>query len=538
MTRIAFVGGGPKALFALWELHRCHVSRAAGDLHIDVYDPWPPGAGRVWQAGQPVELRLNVAVGILEAGAPAGQESFASWVGRVAPRYAAERYPPRVVVGAYLHEQFQSLAGTAGFRLTHVPARVTAVVRAGQQWLVHTDAGSEVYNEVVLATGHGLGEEATDTQPAASCNTEPLIGRYQALDEERIPPGSQVLIRGAALTAYDAVLLLTEGRGGRWVQLQDTAGRSLRYVPSGREPAQITLGSRSALPMDAKAEAVPESIRSCLEGYRPRVLEWGKSIAGLPEESGAAYTGLFRILLACAIECAEISGAPTTPLALWRTALRGSDQEGRGNVGPAEAIRHGIAVNRGLLAPGTHWIWARVWSGLYPDVVRAVSRVRWEPTQGRRFGRLASTLERMAFGPPEDTALKMLALFDAGLLEQDVFPASLPKDAILLDALTPPAGVLNSPAPTGRAASALYAGLLDAGEIVVRDGERGLLTDTDGTCIDAAGQRNESLAALGRPTDGPTLGHDTLNRTLHPEHLRWAQRIVHQPIPQHLGERS
>ncbi|XAZ34532.1 FAD/NAD(P)-binding protein [Glutamicibacter halophytocola] len=67
MTRIAMIGGGPKCLFALLELNDSLAAGAAHLLHVDVYDPYPPGAGRVWNTGQPRELRLNVNSRIIDA---------------------------------------------------------------------------------------------------------------------------------------------------------------------------------------------------------------------------------------------------------------------------------------------------------------------------------------------------------------------------------------------------------------------------------------------------------------------------------------
>ncbi len=538
MTRIAFIGGGPKALFALLELNdRCSPGGSEGPV-VDVFDPYPPGAGRVWQAGQPRHVRLNVAAGIIDATSAEGDGSFASWVARVEPRYGTEPYPPRAVVGRYLQERFRTLAETANFPLAHVPARVTGVARAGDQWEVASDAGTGFYDEVVLATGHGLPGEAPGPRLAGARNPEALIGDYGALGEAAVPAGSTVLVRGAALTAYDAVLMLTEGRGGHWMPIEGAGGPTLCYVPAGREPGKITMGSLSNLPMEPKPAQVPETINRCLDAYRDQVLAWGAGLASGPGGPGARYTGLFGVLLTCAMECAQLSGAPATPLALWRTALTGRAEPGRGTETAAEHLRRSIAMNRGHTVPGTEWIWGRVWSGLYPQLVRAVCRVRWDPAQARVFRRVARSLERLAFGPPEITALKLLALFDSGLLEQGVFPPHQPAGTLVIDAVTPPPGVLAAPAPGGAAFSPVMAGLLAAGEVTVRAGETGLLTDTDGTCLDARGNRNESLAALGRPTEGPTLGHDTLNRSLHDEPVRWARRIARQRLPQHLGERT
>lgn len=113
-----------------------------------------------------------------------------------------------------------------------------------------------------------------------------------------------------------------------------------------------------------------------------------------------------------------------------------------------------------------------------------------------------------------------------GILHHVPSSGALDEQAIPIDAVTAPPGVLLSPAPHGKAASLVISGLQAQGEVLVRRAERGLLTDTDDTCFNSRGERNESLAALGRPTEEPTLGHDTLNRSLHPEYRRWAERLA------------
>lgn len=547
MTRIAFIGGGPKALFALLELSdQCDPERAE-DLRVDVYDPYEPGAGRVWRSDQPKVVRLNVAAGIVDATFNNGYETFASWVARIEPDVSGENFPPRAVVGAYLHDQFQRLVTEAGFSLRHVPAGVSGIFRAGNRWEVRSEAGTELYDEVVLATGHGLPNAPGTEKFSGALNREALIGDYRVLGEELIPPQSRVLIRGAALTAYDAVLLLTEGRGGQWEERR--VGPWLNYRTSGREPAMISMGSRSNVPMDAKPERVPENILQTLNPYREQILAWGMEIRTLNAagqhvapwdgkkrsvDPGASYAGLFRVLLSCAMECATVLGTRISALELWRTALTGREETTPALRSVAEQIRRGIRINRGLDVPDARWIWGRVWSGLYLQVTQAVSRVHWDPIQTRRFNKVAMNLEKMAFGPPEQTALRLLALFDAGLLEQVSFKQQPEAETVLIDAVTPRPGVLEQPG--GRAVSSLFESLLDAGEITVRPGETGLLTDAQGSCIDARGNTTTTLTALGRPTEGPTLGHDTLNRKLHSEPHGWAQRIARQLSPHYSGE--
>ncbi|MGO3319711.1 MAG: hypothetical protein ACTIL0_04295 [Microbacterium gubbeenense] len=62
-----------------------------------------------------------------------------------------------------------------------------------------------------------------------------------------VRPGQDVIVRGMGLAAVDLVVLLTEGRGGRYV----ADGDRLRYLPSGEEPV-LHLGSRRGVPYRSK----------------------------------------------------------------------------------------------------------------------------------------------------------------------------------------------------------------------------------------------------------------------------------------------
>ncbi|AIX99988.1 hypothetical protein ART_0390 [Arthrobacter sp. PAMC 25486] len=534
MIRVAVIGGGPKSLFALLALHDLLGSGPAIPIRVDVYDPLPPGSGSVWRADQPHVLRLNVNAGIVDASSTLSAESFAGWAARAAPEMSGEKYPPRAVVGRYLREQFQLLCQRGNFAVAHAPFVVTGVERHGSQWLVSGPFGQQHYDEVLVATGHGLGDAAPWQPLPGSLNTHPLIGDYSALTTEGVPTRSNVWIRGAALTAYDVVLLLTEGRGGSWQHCTNDGaeGTGVRYLPSGREPRRITLSSRSGLLLDPKSEAVPPEIAACLERYKPQLRQWGRQVRkDLPD--GARLAGLWVVLLCCAQDCARLMGATVGALSLWRTAVTGLSADAECGpaaparpCGAADNLRNSLAVNHHKAPVTTGWLWARVWSGLYTELVTAMDRLPRSTRENRRFARVAGNLERFAFGPPELTARKLLALFDDGLLTVAAAGESPPPDAVLIDAVTPGPGVLRAPAPEGRPSSDLFAGLLHAGHVSIRRGDRGLLADPDGTALASNGSRTESLAVVGRPTEGPTLGHDTLNRALHGEHLLWAQRIA------------
>ena len=542
MIRIAVIGGGPKSLFALLALNDSLPPTAVPQVTVDVYDPQLPGAGSVWRTDQPAVLRLNVKASIVDASSSLSSENFAQWVTRVVPEISGETYPPRAVVGRYLQEQFQRLLQHGNMALTHKPFVATGVERVGAQWRVSGAFGEQYYDEVLLATGHGVATAAAAQPLLGAINTHPLIGDYTTLTAADIPAESQVWIRGAALTAYDVALLLTEGSGGSWQFYSKNAGGNLtqvRYLASGKEPRSIVLASRSGTLMDPKSETVPAELSAALTQYQQQLSQWGSSARQAMSDGEVKLGGMWTVLLHCAQDCARLMGDTVSALALWRTALTGLSVEARpsatassSTVGAAADLRKSLAVNDCKAPLTTGWLWARVWSGLYAELVSVLDRLPRSTQDGREFARVARNLERFAFGPPELTARKLVALFDAGILHVATAGERPPPEAVLIDAVTPRPGVLDSAAPEGRPSSELMERLLHAGYISIRPGDRGLLTDPDGTCVAPDGTRSGSLSALGRPTEDPTLGHDTLNRSLHLDYFRWAQRIAARHIDQ------
>ncbi|MGH3652180.1 FAD/NAD(P)-binding protein [Glutamicibacter sp.] len=532
MTRIAMIGGGPKCLYALLELNDSLPQHLAGEIQVDVYDPYPPGAGRVWNTGQPRELKLNVNPRIIDASSSLCSQDFNQWQETKNIASVDGSFPARALVGEYLSEQFQRLAEHGSLQIAHRPCAVERVARRGPHWEVRTVQGAELYDEVVLVTGHGLGGYRAEDSPRRSISAAALTVEHDQAEDDTVLSGSKVVIRGAALTAYDVVLRLTEGRGGSWESTISDGLEFLHYIPSGEEPASITMTSRSGIPMTPKPNTRPASAVEVLDGYRDQVRRWGIQRHGTATGGELLHPGLdelWQILLSCAMECAKASGSETDQDALWKILRTGYSEQMAKWTSAAEQLRASVRINHGLATPSTQWVWGTVWSGLYPQLVDALSRISWNAGEREQFKTFAANLERMAFGPPEPTALKLLALFEAGLLHHEQSTSDVLAEADLtIDAVTAPAGVRYASSSGGDSASSLFSDLLAEGDVQVRAGERGLLTDKDGTCLDSAGERNESLAALGRPTEDPTLGHDTLNRGLHLEYRGWARRIARQ----------
>lgn len=492
--RIAIVGGGPRGLFAVERLW-AHLP-AARDVHVAVLDPQTPGVGAAYCPSQPPYLRLNVTSAVVSAGWPGEDRvpSFDQWRIADGEEQPLEPFPPRARVGEYLSWFWAWLCEhrPPGSSLSHRRQRVLSITRLGRGWAVD----SERFDEVLLATGH------ENTWPGALCgnNVVRVFPVDTWLTQDRVPAGSSVAMRGAALTFVDAALALTQGRGGRF---EGDWQSGLTYRPTGREPRTIWPVARSGRWMDPKPQ--PGSVlatpsQDVIESGRLAVLR-----AATPHDALAAVERTALDLGADPVEMDALLG----PLHGSATAL----------------LRARLAAVSGAAAhPTAAWALGHAWRRLYDSL-----RARFEGT-GAGFGTfaaLAGRLERVAFGPPPVNAAKLVALIDAGIIDpvslgtahfSGATPVGLPASPdVVVDAVLPPAGVV---------AGSLIARLVDDGVLTTRDGRRGVAVGQDASCLDRHGHTIDGLACIGRATEDVVIGNDTLNRAMHPAVDGWARRIA------------
>ncbi|WP_426007318.1 FAD/NAD(P)-binding protein [Paenarthrobacter sp. NyZ202] len=282
---IAIVGAGPRGLSVL-ERIAAHVSAGHPSvperLEIHLIDPYPP-AGRVWRLSQQDQLLMNTIAadatlyldesvktdGPIHDG-PSLLEWAADWdrharLGYLDAQLAedARSLGPtstikRRLYGAYLWWVFDDVCARLKERnvavhfhgslaLSVVPSSTGCeVVRLADGKTIRADS-------VVLALGHGDNvpdlEEAKAQRDARDGNwtyigpSSPSETRWSDLS-----PGEPVIVRGLGLNFFDAMALLTVGRGGSFARQVDN---SLIYQPSGREPV-LWVGSRRGVPFKAK----------------------------------------------------------------------------------------------------------------------------------------------------------------------------------------------------------------------------------------------------------------------------------------------
>ncbi|TWP50499.1 adenylate cyclase [Lentzea tibetensis] len=252
---LVVIGGGPRAAGLLERIGA--NAELLGDRRVVVHviDPFPAGAGRVWRREQSPLLWMNsmaedvtmftdesvVCEGPIRPG-----PSLAEWSG-VEPT----SFPTRQVQSEYLSWFFDSAVDSLPDTMSVRVHRTRAVRLAGRR--VCLESGEALTADVVvLALGHLDADELPEhrklAEHAAAHGLCYLPPAYTAdVDLSGIPARRDVVVRGFGLAFVDLMVLLTEGRGGKFVHV----GGELRYEPSGNEP-RLHVGSRRGVPYHAK----------------------------------------------------------------------------------------------------------------------------------------------------------------------------------------------------------------------------------------------------------------------------------------------
>ena len=309
MTRsIVIVGGGPRGVGVLERL----AAGAPGlgvsperPLDVHVVDPYPAGAGRVWREDQSALLWMNSMAAdvtmftddtVVMDGPVTSGPSLLEWAQALRAGELDGEPVPDGPVGEEIRALGPATFGTRrlqshylAWTLRHVLAtlppglsvhlhrsRAEAAVgdAADPTRRIRLEDGTVLAADaVVLASGH-LDAAPTDEEQALLAEAARLGLRYLPPEQttnsdlDAIPAGETVIARGMGLAFIDLMVLMFEGRGGRFVPRgsgADTADHfdpadvdpadvdTLDYVPGGREVV-LHVGSGHGVPYHAKTE--------------------------------------------------------------------------------------------------------------------------------------------------------------------------------------------------------------------------------------------------------------------------------------------
>jgi len=598
IRKVAIIGGGPKGIYGFERLTAClkvHPPSKRTEIHIfNRSDSF--GAGENYRTEQPSWLLMNNPVGDInmwgdEKPRPVVPQPlpFPEWLCHTAgSNISYNDYTSRAMAGQYLLHGFDLI-------VSNLPENVEGKYIVGEVVDIHDESGkyalslkakgyencyhpADRYDHVLLATGHPKHRKTKQALNFQSFADEhetagyiPFVYPAETVFSN-VPPNTSVGIKGMGLTFVDAVLALTEGKGGRFERDEETY--KLLYLPSGEEPKVIYPFSRSGLLMIPR-RSVPNDNNelSFFSRFALQKFESGKKINFrqqiwplLRQDMIYAY---YDMAMKNAGDSGGLSGCddfedvellvedyhkkysseirfdaerfldPLPESEYFKGKTHHQYIEGLYDYYLQEA-RKG-ELRSPLAAVSAVWrkaspLFCEVYSfgGLTPDSQRYVD------------SSIRGKLNRVTFGPPVTSGEKIYALIESGILNFDAarHPELVLDEKIglfvlesrpegtrhpvqyLVDARIPKVSLVDDPGP-------LFSNLLNRGLITLYENKLGkeayqtgaVNITPQGFVIDKNGTVNQSIAVTGTPTEGITFDNDTLSRERNNFVDNWAECI-------------
>ncbi len=583
--KIAVVGFGPKGLYGLERLLAYfNQGSICMPVEIHVYNNTHFfGAGDVYRNDQPKchimnYANRNINVWSLDNPKPIIYETpdFVTWLANEGySNVGLNDFAPRSLVGDYLICCFKAL-------ITNLPNNIQVITHLGTVKDVYrsndayklTWRDKEVSSEleimvqkVLFTTGHTSFKSESLKKVPFGKKVAFIYPTNERLNH--IIANSSVALKGIGLTGIDAILALTEARGG--IFEEDTMG-SMSYKPSGKEPKMIYPFSRTGLPMvprngspnsTTKLYNFTKDVIENLQGNRP--INFSKTVLPLIEKEFyfAFYNRLFQnygqeLSLDLHFELIENqvrlfhNHYPNAVVFNWDYIVNPfKDEEVVSNKTFKKYLE--FLINEAQLGEDKSPFMAAVstWRKVSPIFNELYSYGGLDAHSHRQFDSYYFGLfNRLAYGPPTKNMKKLLALSKAGLLDftfaksakivengnKGVFQLVTENEAhkVSIDYL------VNATIPRAKEndfENELFQNLKQNGLIIEYENKENftykpgcLAINEYGNPIDLNGNVNTDFTFYGTPTEGITFDNDTLSRTRNDFASIWAKKVYEEVL--------
>lgn len=482
-----------------------------------------------------------------------------------------ESHPSRALYGEYIRwcGERAVAACPPGMRVyPHLDRALSVDERDGHD-VVRLASGEEIAADAVVVAAGWLSPADADAERrfADRAREAGLVWVRQGspVDQDlaAIPDGADAIVRGLGMGFFDAMALLTIGRGGRFVP-DDRVAHGLRYEPSGREPRLHATSPRGVpyraktlygglppradmrhlrrfspapddAPLDVDREIWPLIVRDAFCAYyetlarvRPAAADAERILARIDEVRAAPE----ELPGALARAITPLVPDPADRLDLDALLFPGRDVP-FADVATFDAwivrfVAHDLAeAERGADSAEKAALWSVASARRIAHRLGAFGGFDAESQRGG-YRRLLSIGGQAGSGPPAFRNRQLLALHDAGLVRflgpgaaVDIAGGAfhtepaLPGPAVtatgLIDAFVRPHDAAHSDDPLMR--SLAEAGRIRAFSVQTRDGRteatRGVDVDPDtNRAIGSDGRPDRALHVVGIPTE--ETAHDTL----------------------------
>ncbi|MGF1585999.1 MAG: FAD/NAD(P)-binding protein [Bacteroidales bacterium] len=576
--KIAIVGLGPKGMYGFERiLAQLEANPVKEKVEIHLFNKTRfMGSGDIYRSDQPGYLLMNFANKFInmwtaESPPPVVKHplSFSEYIALEKHTHLDEigsLYASRAAVGCYLEDGFSQLCQSLPENVIlkqHI-AEVHSIEKKDDRYSIGSVQRGKTcrltgFQHILISTGHQRHKQTTKT----TYKTVPFIYPVQE-NLSGVTQRNTVAVKGMGLTFIDAVLALTEGKGGFF---NESGNGKLIYKESGKEPKRIFPFSKSGWPMmpkyDFELDDEPELYVKRFTYSNNRKLSFKNAI--LPfitrDMEYAYYKTLFlhkKEVLRYHPDYNEV----TSQIYTFHQKYPGHESFSLERMvepefNPALSIHHNILkyitdfievrrhiVNEAQLRA------AAVWRRISPIFNEIYSFSGLDAESHQEFDRnYSGKLNRIAFGPPPVNLQKIIALANAGIIDFQFAknPSVEPGESgfrlsndiseiycnVLVDARIPKNSMENE--TTG-----LFTNLCEnrLARPYINKGKSSSYTpgtleiNRNGNLINTQGI-HENITLYGTPTEGIVHDNDTLSRTRNNFAGPWAHTVI-----QHLIDRT
>lgn len=581
MYRIAIVGLGPKGLYGLERLlTQLKENPIDSTVEIHLFNTTDYfGAGDVYRIDQPEYLIMNYANGNINAWPKDNQNSnvsytpdFITWLKSKNDTTAGiNDFAPRALVGVYLMNCFDLIlrALPEKIRVIKHVGSVTDVEKYNEsyrlEWLDDATKikASNYFQNILFTTGH-TSFKSNKNNTILRDNTVEFI--YPVTKKlKHIQQNATIGIKGMGLTSIDAILALTEGRGGEFINNEKG---SVKYKTSGKEPKKIVVYSRSGLPMVPRdgrdVTAYPLHFFTdevVVELQQSKPINFLKTVLPLIKQEFyvAFYRTLFRVYnlkLSMEDDFFSIENQvasfhleyPHEEKFSWdRITNPFYDEEVLTHEEVKKYYEFLIQESEKGQDESPFMAAVGIWRKISPIFNELYSHGGLDAEAHREFDtHYFGLFNRLAYGPPLKNMKKMLALMNSGLLDMSFAKTSM----IIEDKSEDLLHIQNSVSTTKIAidylvnatipraiekgfVNELYQNLKKNKFIIEFENVNGghykpgcLHINKDGNPINESGAVNKDFTFYGTPTEGATFDNDTLSRTRNDFASNFAEKTI------------
>lgn len=570
LPHIGIIGCGPRGLSALESLYR-KASLENVRINVTVFEETDqPGAGPVYDTEQPETNWLNVAERAVDIWAREESKfdgfvipafpTFQEWIGYVdsdRSNREPDFFPPRALMGKYLRERYESIAGVLKERqlIMEVHGKVVGAVPANSGIILEV-LGGERYkvDEAVLAIGHQpikLDGQLLSWQSASLQMDSPELFTdpypiARIMETDLVSSGNKVAIRGFGLAMIDVARALSIGNGGRY-ELVDDSSRQMNYIASGNEPKRIVPFSLDGLPM------APKPLNLLIDTpYVPskqQLARYTDSIEAAIGQGGPPNSTDFLIEAISPI-VSEIYRSPIIDILEHeygydeiRTVTEKWLRDGKLDhelilpldLTASEMLESFCAMATGHGKVSLDYCIGHVWRHCQPTMYRLLSFAQIDDDVIVEIVGLDERLKRYSYGPPVDSLQQMLALERAGILDltyvndpdieltESGWTLKNSKESMTVGTMVN--SVLDSPQIL-KVAEPLPKGLIQGANVEALHDKLGIRTAQDALVEFDNRDVSYNLAVLGRLAKGTLIGVDAIAECFGVRSELWAQGVI------------